>query len=1345
MEATPMEASPMESPSPTTSTPTRTRRKSIGAGKSPEFDDPYDTRWQEQFDAAPLRPYKTKDEYLYAMREDLADWLNDLYHIDITPENFFEKLETGSILCQHANNVRRAAVEYKQTLASKEDPDDDVMNIGHAEIRFKPDAGEGTFLARDNISNFIHWCRHCLNIKDVLLFESDDLVLRKNTKSFILCLLEVARRGGKVGMPVPMLVQFEKEIEMELRNSINLSGMISLPSEKSDSLSLSTGPTSPSSSAATTDIEPESPSSGAELDPMSDSSYMSSLGRYSPDPLPPISKDVRSKSKSLPRPTHFKVPQKPRDKPTAPLRRNNSLRRPRQLPCIPPKSSENGNHVRGMESWLNRRAKTPTKGLSPNRHSLPTALDRSGGMQNGKEEEEEEYTGPQIMLQASILKSLDELVRDLVNRCTCPAQFPMIREAEGKYRIGENSTLIFVRILRNHVMVRVGGGWDTLEHYLDKHDPCRCQVHKKKKPHQRAHSQPGHVTPLRRSQSPVQRSQSPVQRTRRLSGGAGSRHSWGNRSWDSSSSFFNESVWERPASAEPDSPSSTKSASTTVWRRTESIETASMDSQLSADLTKTAELKSPLEEDEDLTSPASDLSAVERLIEEGNRQTSKASEESPMDDEPRSVSSRSSAPIPHAPKRPTRLTKTDKTATEHLLRRRRSSEANAAGKTVVDGADHQTKSAPTSPKRNGAVFNNTVNILSGRESPVESGDVWRRFAIAGAGGARDTASVSPAINRKTRSSSLQASSRTNRERSESPLLSRNRSLTPSTKRKTRPQSARSSHERESKKENVIMISRDSEGRHRLDSNSSCDSNDSQSVEGASSGRRTPDRSKSKRFGQKATDTATGGVHKRSLSGGKENTRSDKSRCRSTEPYPLTERQGQRPSSTGPYHTNGSSGRRRRTFHGDDPEHADAISKSLHKSAFSPPNGQRPSSTGPYHTNGSSAGGRRRRTLHDDDPEHTDAVSKSLHKSAFSPPHGQRPSSTGPYHTIGSSARRRRTLNGDDPEHTDAISKSLHNSAFRSTQRPSSTEPRESYRSPGVTRRPRRTTVHGDNAEHKDAISRSLQDHTSKERKHRPTSSGSRQSDGSPAATRRPRRKTVHGDNPEHANAISQSASENGTFRRKLPTPPDQFARRTTGNNVWRRTPDIFDEQLRSSLEARLGSSLYPRSRSGNSSPVNRTRPPSRLRPVTPVPRHMKVDSHVVTPMRRDDRATPTKIPMPVQHKRILDGSSDVRTRSLPDLIDLPRWLVRRIEMQSNDEYTFDNFDCAQSYCSSMDSVSPTPSVKAENPNDSGYEDNAAKSSPLSTLSFADEASPPDASVELPGQEVAESVGSEDTT
>ena len=30
-----------------------------------------------------------------------------------------------------------------------------------------------------------------------------------------------------------------------------------------------------------------------------------------------------------------------------------------------------------------------------------------------------------------------------------------------------------VRILRSNVMVRVGGGWEELETFLEKHDPCR--------------------------------------------------------------------------------------------------------------------------------------------------------------------------------------------------------------------------------------------------------------------------------------------------------------------------------------------------------------------------------------------------------------------------------------------------------------------------------------------------------------------------------------------------------------------------------------------------------------------------------------------------------------------------------------------------------------------------------------------------------------------------------------------------------------------------------------------------------------------------------------------------------
>lgn len=47
----------------------------------------------------PFRPFKTSEEYLYAMREDLAEWLKNLYQLDINVDNFFEILETGEVLC----------------------------------------------------------------------------------------------------------------------------------------------------------------------------------------------------------------------------------------------------------------------------------------------------------------------------------------------------------------------------------------------------------------------------------------------------------------------------------------------------------------------------------------------------------------------------------------------------------------------------------------------------------------------------------------------------------------------------------------------------------------------------------------------------------------------------------------------------------------------------------------------------------------------------------------------------------------------------------------------------------------------------------------------------------------------------------------------------------------------------------------------------------------------------------------------------------------------------------------------------------------------------------------------
>lgn len=45
---------------------------------------------------------------------------------------------------------------------------------------------------------FYHY-RKGLQIFECLLFETDDLIMRKNEKHVILCLLEVARRGAKFG------------------------------------------------------------------------------------------------------------------------------------------------------------------------------------------------------------------------------------------------------------------------------------------------------------------------------------------------------------------------------------------------------------------------------------------------------------------------------------------------------------------------------------------------------------------------------------------------------------------------------------------------------------------------------------------------------------------------------------------------------------------------------------------------------------------------------------------------------------------------------------------------------------------------------------------------------------------------------------------------------------------------------------------------------------------------------------------------------------------------------------------------------------------------------------------
>merc|ERR1712154_570440 len=137
-------------------------------------------------------------------------------HIDMDADNFMNRLETGEHLVQHANAVRQKCLDLLDLIAegkTKQRPP--TFQVPERELPCRFNVRPGTWFARDNVFNFILFCRR-LGVMECIMFETEDLVCRKNEKHVILTLLEVARRGAKIGMLAPMLVQFEQEIDREI-------------------------------------------------------------------------------------------------------------------------------------------------------------------------------------------------------------------------------------------------------------------------------------------------------------------------------------------------------------------------------------------------------------------------------------------------------------------------------------------------------------------------------------------------------------------------------------------------------------------------------------------------------------------------------------------------------------------------------------------------------------------------------------------------------------------------------------------------------------------------------------------------------------------------------------------------------------------------------------------------------------------------------------------------------------------------------------------------------------------------------------------------------------------------
>lgn len=108
-----------------------------------------------------IQPFKSSEQYLEAMKEDLAEWLRELYGLDISAANFLQVLETGVALCQHANAITEAALAFLAETPVQAQR----LPLPRAGVSCNEAAQPCTFQARDNISNFIQWCRKEMGIQ----------------------------------------------------------------------------------------------------------------------------------------------------------------------------------------------------------------------------------------------------------------------------------------------------------------------------------------------------------------------------------------------------------------------------------------------------------------------------------------------------------------------------------------------------------------------------------------------------------------------------------------------------------------------------------------------------------------------------------------------------------------------------------------------------------------------------------------------------------------------------------------------------------------------------------------------------------------------------------------------------------------------------------------------------------------------------------------------------------------------------------------------------------------------------------------------------------------------------
>lgn len=375
-----------------------------------------------------LRVTKRQEEHLIPLKEDLADWLNKSLDVeDITADNFLDKLDNGVIVCRLAKLIQARAEHCCQLSGSSK-------VVPSFEFKCWGNAKSGTFFARDNVDNFLRWCRK-FGVNESVMFESDGLVLHNQPRCVVLCLLELGRIASRFGVEPPGLVQLEKEIEEQEQQLLQQEddvpeALLGAVADEEESSSACSSPAlsrahsclSDDDVASSTGDQPGLATSNGGTDSAVETSLEPQLPGAVADVVDgvPINGSSRNKDE------------------------DDDDGRDSGLP-----------HEGGADDSLDGSSLNGTSSTPSPPPPEPPVQAKAAKKAEGKKKAPSD---------------LDRKVRKIASR-VCQSETQIKRISEGRYCIG--GRIYFVRLLKEkHVMIRVGGGWDTLEHFLSRHDTC---------------------------------------------------------------------------------------------------------------------------------------------------------------------------------------------------------------------------------------------------------------------------------------------------------------------------------------------------------------------------------------------------------------------------------------------------------------------------------------------------------------------------------------------------------------------------------------------------------------------------------------------------------------------------------------------------------------------------------------------------------------------------------------------------------------------------------------------------------------------------------------------------------